>query len=288
MPHGIALPAARDDIPAPVADPADEDVLCPMCDYNLRGLSEPRCPECGYQFFWIDLLDPRRKLHPYLFEHHPRRNIWSFYRTLIGGLRPRRFWTSLLPSQPSRLGRLWVYCIVTSLIALAGPVGQLLRETVNNYLGGEPLWDALSVTLEASGSIVPLFVIATVFLAWTGLTYWTMMIFGTSMELAKVNSSHVKRCVIYGQDVCVFYGVFVFLAGIFAPRQTIWAPQVVVQWAVWALFASVIIFAYRLCQAYHRYMRFHRPVAMVIATQIIVGLIMFNLFLAAAVNGWLP
>ena len=26
---------------------ADHDVECPLCKYNLRGLVEPRCPECG-------------------------------------------------------------------------------------------------------------------------------------------------------------------------------------------------------------------------------------------------
>src|SRR5947208_13149861 len=26
---------------------ADRDVACPSCMYNLRGLTTPRCPECG-------------------------------------------------------------------------------------------------------------------------------------------------------------------------------------------------------------------------------------------------
>jgi hypothetical protein len=25
----------------------DRDVACPLCNYNLRGLTVPRCPECG-------------------------------------------------------------------------------------------------------------------------------------------------------------------------------------------------------------------------------------------------
>lgn len=25
----------------------DRDVACPLCGYNLRGLTSPRCPECG-------------------------------------------------------------------------------------------------------------------------------------------------------------------------------------------------------------------------------------------------
>jgi hypothetical protein len=25
----------------------DRDVYCPLCEYNIRGLTTPRCPECG-------------------------------------------------------------------------------------------------------------------------------------------------------------------------------------------------------------------------------------------------
>jgi hypothetical protein len=84
-----------------------------LCEYDLRGLTEPRCPECGYRFEWDELRDPRRRFHPYLFEHHPNRNAWSFFHTLVGGLAPRRFWSTLYPTQPSRPHRLvayWVLC----------------------------------------------------------------------------------------------------------------------------------------------------------------------------------
>ena len=50
---------------------ATDDALCPLCQYNLRGLQEPRCPECGYRFTWEEVLDPSRRLHPYLYEHRP-------------------------------------------------------------------------------------------------------------------------------------------------------------------------------------------------------------------------
>src|SRR3954464_15190796 len=75
-----------------------ESLACPMCGYDLRGQIDPRCPECGYTFDWEELRDPTRRLHPYLFEHHPRRNVWSFIRTLTAGLRPRRFWSMLYPT----------------------------------------------------------------------------------------------------------------------------------------------------------------------------------------------
>src|SRR3954449_9349849 len=99
-----ALPA-DEAFDAPDWDAQREDLACPLCGYNLRGLREPRCPECGYRFRWADLTDPprapgeprcpecgyrfrwadltapARRVHPYLFEHHPERNGWSFWKT---------------------------------------------------------------------------------------------------------------------------------------------------------------------------------------------------------------
>jgi hypothetical protein len=95
-----------------------EEIHCPLCDYNLRGLNEPRCPECGYRFEWPDLIDPSRRLHPYVFEHHPERNVWSAWKTALGLLRPKRFWKSLLPVQPSRPRRLVAYWGIAGCLLL--------------------------------------------------------------------------------------------------------------------------------------------------------------------------
>jgi hypothetical protein len=102
-----------------VSPAPDRDVPCPLCGYNLRGLAEPRCPECGYRFEWANLLDPAKRLHPYLFEHHPERNVRSFFRTMLGGLLPRRFWRSLQPAMPSRPRRLVVYWVLASVLGWA-------------------------------------------------------------------------------------------------------------------------------------------------------------------------
>ena len=123
--------------PTPPAAPPDapslhEAVQCPLCDYDLRGLTEPRCPECGYRFEWADLTDPARKLHPYLFEHHPRRNLRSFVRTMLGGLRPRRFWSTLRPSQPSRPDRLVIYWMLANLLLPLAAVVMFASTAVAN------------------------------------------------------------------------------------------------------------------------------------------------------------
>src|SRR5438128_9462460 len=111
-----------------LGDPADSPpdweaiahvVECPLCEYNLYGLTQPRCPECGYRFAWKEILDPRRANHEYLFEHHSGRSWWSWWKTLVGGLRPQTFWKELHPSQKARPWRLFVYAFLTVLIASA-------------------------------------------------------------------------------------------------------------------------------------------------------------------------
>jgi hypothetical protein len=106
-------------------DRIDEEIACPLCGYNLRGLVEPRCPECGFRFEWPEIIDPARRLHKYLFEHHPERRLWSFRKTLVGGLLPRRFWRSLHPSQPSYPRRLVLYGCIVAGIYLSGLGGLL-------------------------------------------------------------------------------------------------------------------------------------------------------------------
>src|SRR4051794_30598869 len=91
------------------------DIVCPLCEYNLRGLTDGRCPECGHTFDWADLTDPNRRKHPYLFEHHPEKNIRSFCATALNGLNPWKFWRALRPEMPSRPRRLFIYWILITL-----------------------------------------------------------------------------------------------------------------------------------------------------------------------------
>lgn len=103
-------------------DQCSNEIHCPLCDYSLRGVTLPRCPECGYQFDWRDLLEPERRRHLYLFEQHPRRNFLAFFRTLMAGWEPARFWRGVLPSHTIRRGRLLMYGLLIQLFCLTGAV----------------------------------------------------------------------------------------------------------------------------------------------------------------------
>ncbi len=316
--------AVRED-GSPDWEEIEEEVSCPLCEYLLRGLIEPRCPECGYRFDWPDLLDPTRRLHPYLFEHHPERNGESFRRTLLGGFRPRRFWTSLHPVQPSCLRRLVVYWCLAAVPIVAAPTAtailvatSMARDNASFYqrIGARPVpsnsmyvqdniteYGSLQAWFDAeypmgivgclrsmlsdgeflAGMVLPVAVV----LAWPWLTFLALLLFAISMRQAKVNRMHVLRSVLYSFDVVLWIALgqllmifFMLLAqGVRLTVLTLTGPGALV-----ALTVLLLIFgSFRLWTAYRLYLRFNRPFATVLASQIIVFLIASNCILFVAI-----
>jgi hypothetical protein len=223
----------------------DETIQCPLCAYNLRGLDVPRCPECGYRFEWIEVLDPSRRLHPFLFEHHPERNTETYIKTLLGGLRPRKFWRSLHPVQPSIPRRIILYWLIgTPLLVAAGMTCLLILVhfiTTQNALR-RPSYEAnprrflsesfmeskiaehgsmqrffdVEMPTDVSGAMrflvrEPSLVVATlpylIPLVWPWVTFACLLVFSESMARARINRDHVLRCVFYSSDVFVWLGV---------------------------------------------------------------------------------
>lgn len=57
--------------PTPTKDPVDERLYCPKCAYNLTGLSDSQCPECGTAFDRKNLRrDSMKWAAPYLGAGH--------------------------------------------------------------------------------------------------------------------------------------------------------------------------------------------------------------------------
>ncbi|HLL88571.1 MAG TPA: hypothetical protein VK324_04655 [Tepidisphaeraceae bacterium] len=246
-------------------------VACPPCDYELRGLVEPRCPECGYQFAWHELLDPAQRLHPYLYEHHPERGAWAFWKTVAGGLRPSAFWRSLRPTQPSSGGRLvryWGSCAAAAFVPLAGLVTWRWFDT-----GGTVPWvQVLDRTIGRDATGAALLAGALFFTAWPWLTFLALNVFFQSMVRARVQSAHVVRCVVYSADVAVAFAVLAAVA--VAGSAVLW-PGAMASDAMRAgvvvapLGACYLVACWRLVTAYGLYMRFERPAATVFAAQVV-------------------
>ena len=126
-------------------DSIAETISCPLCEYDLRGLKDPMCPECGYRFAWRDMLDPARRKHPYLFECHPDRNVWSFLKTTFHALRPVQFWRGLRADQRCDRHRLNTYWQIVALVVILAFATEYLAVCTADYAarkqsyGGPPL-----------------------------------------------------------------------------------------------------------------------------------------------------
>lgn len=218
-------------------------VQCPMCEYDMRGLAECRCPECGFASTWDELTDPTRARHPYLFEHHPQRNMWSAIKTFAGGFRPRRFWTGIYPTQPLYPRRLVLYGLLCNAVTIGTfmllSAGFLLilvqqsRSEVLAFLSTMPpaaitrRYGSLEAALRAHG--VPTFAesawkalsnrdgpfvilaFVTIPALWSWLTFASLMVYQHSMRRARLKPAHLLRAAIYSCDAMALIGVIPLL-----------------------------------------------------------------------------
>ncbi|MEK6675091.1 MAG: hypothetical protein AABZ47_05475 [Planctomycetota bacterium] len=313
---------AVDSAPSP-GDSLQMEVLCPLCSYDLRGQAEPRCSECGYRFEWSEILDPAKRIHPFLFEHHPEKNIRSFFRTLLAGWRPKKFWSGLLPTQqPSRL-RLFVYAMGVSCFILMIGVSVLLRQGLDtwrqaittrqnmlqqhifySFRTDAPDWfkqrmkqfgspqavvdsfvpqpTLLSVAKDVYSSLKrypgsnwvfgEIALVCTITFSWPLLAAMSLNVFRWSMKRASIQTVHVFRCTVYCWDIVAWWAVVVSTFAAFYPLwQLMRWPMVGAFW--YGAGIAFVLATYRLARAYQFYLRFDRPWATVIASQVIVLLV---------------
>ena len=281
-----------------------EEIACPLCEYNLRGLAEPRCPECGYRFSWREMLDPGRRRHPYLFEQHPEHNVRSFIRTLTGGLRPRRFWTSLNPMQPSDGRRLSIYCLVVSLasvtaFSLVAPLEWILEYVALRWMYRLPLPSNLSELIEVirtefqwhppSGSSMIRWAadFGVPFILWPLFSYFGLSILRFSLNKKRLRPIHVARAIIYSADLGLWMAVLLIsqlTLKMILVRPISLFTEDNLPLVLFSL-GFVTVFAYRLYRAYRDYLRFDHPFATVLSSQIIALLISLIIILPVHLSG---
>ncbi len=127
------------------------DVLCSRCAYNLKTLTAPRCPECGLEFVWRDVIGVGSAGNSLLFEYAWRRKpLRAWLWTAMLGLFPGRFWRRVPVHAPPRRGPL------VAMLALAIP-GSLIVFHVIAYLLSLPeqAWSWLEWTLLEHGTLMP-------------------------------------------------------------------------------------------------------------------------------------
>lgn len=267
--------AAEQDYSAPHWPSIVDEITCPLCEYNLRGLTEPRCPECGYRFGWPEVLDPARRKHPYLFEHHSESNLWSFWRTLAAGWRPKQFWTELNPAQRVHPWRLLAYWVVVSLGFSA------------TAMFGATVWNRLNLIAALDDIFDDEFGAFFLFMLWPCLVFSSLQVFRWSMRKARVSPRHVLRCVVYAHDVLIWpcfvasgiWGVYlVLILTDVWPHDRLTNEWIATLWGA-AMFGGLLLSMFRLHRAYRFYMRFDHVVPMLLCVVVISLLTLANLLL---------
>jgi hypothetical protein len=305
------MPTASTDSTVPLAHPGwptiTDEILCPLCEYNLRGLAEPRCPECGFKFAWQELFDAQRYQHPYLFEYQRKHNFWSFWKTFFSDCNPDLFWRDLSPAHVVRKRRLLIYWLIANGIFFLPFIMPLIRNGIavaqnSSNLSklftpnpsGSPYPYSFRGTLVTAAQyrqmVIPVlswdFVRATcgmgllnrstdpsvaVVLLWPWLTLLSLLIYQISMRRAKIKSAHVLRCAIYGCD----FGLLAVT--LFAAASMQVGPNSSTAFIFVMIFPLVA--TYRLMFAYKLYLRFSHPLLTVAVSQIMVFLVMLNVLL---------
>lgn len=282
--------ASGDSFVPPDWQTIQHEVKCPLCDYNLRGLHEPRCPECGYQFDWLSVLDPNQRPHPYLFEHHPERNLRSFVRTLFRHLDPPKFWRVLQPAHRLRPARIFAYWGICAILAFMPAIAalieavryrlQLIRpgryQSVYVNVTRQSLWSKEGLAIATVALLLALF-------PW--FSFLTLMIFQQSMKRSRIKSMHVLRCAVYSGDVIVWYAVGATLAIVYqGSRPRTGQVQELVGLLLLGALMTGLINTLRLWSAYQHYMKFKLALATAIASQFIVALAIFTIIAWVAIT----
>jgi hypothetical protein len=270
--------------PAPDWSALKTELHCPLCDYNLRGLDQPRCPECGFAFAWAELIRGQQQKHPYLFEHQNKRNVWSFWKTYWADCQPRPFWRELSPAYPVNARRLLLYWMISySGVALALfalifrhvwvdfhlSYPSLLLHTSRARLLDKLLnvvWDC-SLTRGGVSTICG----AMTALAWPWMTLIFLLVFVQSMRKAAINRLHVLRAVIYGSDCSLIVLPALLLA---------WNTRYGSGTPLLAALLCCSVTLYRTTSAYRQYLRFHLPFLTVLTSQVIVLMIVVIAYLS--------
>jgi len=140
-----------------VSATARAELVCPRCDYSLRGLPSPRCPECGVEFRWEDLADVNEARASGFFEYClPSDFAKCFAHTWWRALHPVSFWNWATPSWPARQVRVLLFAALlfsTTIVSLTLVLTALTYGMLYWYHGRFG-WPSVSAFV---GSFLPLY-----------------------------------------------------------------------------------------------------------------------------------
>ncbi len=202
----------HDDAPDWAAD--EEDLLCPRCGYNLRMLTEPRCPECGLRSTWRELTErtaheDRTGLFEYWCGRRPARSLAS---TLWRCMFPWLLWPRIPIVARPRVRPLLGLVLITALLTIAF---YLVNLAVWSFVL-PPLWGlrswrggwVVAPRVMWDGAREGLLVAGLMLLALL-LVLLGMLVFRQSMKRFHVVAAHVVRIAVLSWCGFAFWTEFV-------------------------------------------------------------------------------
>ncbi|MDB5326309.1 MAG: hypothetical protein JWM57_1878 [Phycisphaerales bacterium] len=279
-----------------------DDLHCPVCDYALRGLPEPRCPECGYAFEWDELREQARRKTLWFYEHAG--TFKSHRQTRLRSLWPFKFWREIHAYTDANPHRLTIYrsstmvlcAIVMAPLIVALPyfysaMRGLASQAGMNFstvgLGSQP---AHSWWMEQLAryfyfirlpSFVPEIVaVPMVVVCAFGLgLYWRLL--GTSVTRARIKPVHLARVSAYTADVLPALLLLTVIANqawyIFGQNsEFVRTSDVLLKLMVNVLLVPLLVLGpllFRTALALKRYVRFPQALAVAAGYYLIIGLI---------------
>ena len=192
-----------------------DDIPCPRCGYNLRELTHRRCPECGLEFRWADVMDGANlRMNP-LFEYQWRRRpvksfLWTSWRLLL----PWRIWRDVSITDPPRVGGLIVHLLAALLLSVLFLTGSLFTRHVMLFLkyrtSGRPVFYAPfysyldSYTREATVVSLSLLILG-------GLVWLVLQIFWQTRGAYRIRQGLLLRVTIYTLVTLILSWVLIYV-----------------------------------------------------------------------------
>ncbi len=220
--------------------------LCPRCDYDLAGAVESwksecpldgRCPECGLEYRWAELLNPALTVPAWSFEHAHARHIRAWFATARRTLRPASFWRALRMEHPLAVPRIivfdlhWWFLIFLVVVAchaafipsyITSPLG---RTGFKELLAGLERWADWIVLdralpysywreadLFSDGAWNPASIYTCLAWAISPLTFFTLR---HSLGVRGIRPRHIARITAYAFSLpCFFYILNIIFLGL--------------------------------------------------------------------------
>jgi len=298
----MTVPQDADFIPDPAPDAAvdGETLHCPLCGYSLRGLPEPRCPECGYAFTWAGLRDEMRRREAWFYEHARTRR--AFWLTRWRSLRPRKFWGELKPAWTINTERLhaynlWSIGFTIGILAVFCVLLPILLAAYNDYAQlGSPIsrplfWPLLGLREGlASMLAVTLGIGAAVAFCLTH-AFWLVLSWSTTQRA--IRPQQLLRASVYILDPLPWmllaasaWVTFVPVAGwedFLGLSYFLVRPSFPLEFGFLLTVVAFAILGYRVGVASHKYLHLQHAAGIGLAYFGIMGLMWFLAFMYATV-----